>query len=114
MKEKKKLNFKILIPAIAIVILAIVVILALTRKDSITLEGNTESSGIPLNIDNYSNYLDVAVRCYPGGEKNGIFYSRIESSAEISGVSTNFNYKDVELVIEVYGTYTPTEVIRFF
>lgn len=80
--------------------------------------GTPEDKSIELTLDNYETYLDVdgkyklTDRDTIGGllspEKAG--YKTIAADFTVKGVSGNFNYNDVEVVIELKGRYTDHHV----
>lgn len=111
-----KKNLKIIIPVImAIVILAIVGIIALT--------GNKK---IKLTMENYSNYLNVKITSAGIGTPLinryeskymgiGTFYPERQLQVKVEGISNNFNYENI--VIEVkfdsdYNVFNPNEEMR--
>ncbi|MBR2937742.1 MAG: hypothetical protein IKB80_04535 [Oscillospiraceae bacterium] len=94
-------------------ILALVMCLSLCACGSAS-KGST-SAEIELTLDNYQKYLQVDVSCSASGEGvrfmnpipgyTGPWYPEILSIVSTKGVSTNFNYNDVVVVIEISGTY---------
>lgn len=73
------------------------------------------SAEIELTLDNYQNYLQVYVSSNASGEYvrfmnpipgyTGPWYPEILNIVSTKGVSTNFNYNDVVVEIEISGTY---------
>ena len=68
-----------------------------------------EKQSIPLTLENYQDYLDIVVSCNVTGDgvkEDGyafLWYKDIECNAVISGVSSNFNYNNVVVEIQIVG-----------
>lgn len=109
-QEKKKLNMKIIIPVIiAIVVIAIVGIIIIKNNSNSTDSSSIYNSSITLDKNNYSNYLDISVKYVPTGNAkvrgNSVYYPEIHGNVNITGASSNFNYENVEVVLQLSGDY---------
>lgn len=95
-QEKKKINLKIIIPIILVVIIAIV---------GIVLNKNNT---IKLNMENYTKYLNVqaTVLGSTSDEYIGNFYKKSSLFVKARGTSNNFNYNDIVIQVEFTGTIT--------
>ncbi|MCD8036115.1 MAG: hypothetical protein LUE88_01845, partial [Clostridiales bacterium] len=75
-------------------------------------QGSASDNSIELNVDNYTQYLVVDGGYQAGGNAVAFsgysfnFYDAITCRVEISGASTNFNYNDVEVTVQIMGTYS--------
>lgn len=63
-------------------------------------EKEEDDNSIELTLDNYADYLDVEYTC---NERNS---DEIRYTVNVTGVSTNFNYNDVELTVKIEGGYS--------
>lgn len=79
------------------------------------------TKSISLTLDNYTDYLEVSGSYNMGGsprkdKQHGTLYPEIETNIDVEGVSSNYIYNDVEIVVKISGTYTefpnPTEYYR--
>ena len=107
-KEKKKLNFKIIIlVAIGLILISALIIFLLANKS------------ITLTQDNYSSYLQISPIVTPSGQftvrldtnyNTGMMYnstenqySKVQMSVNSKGLSDNFIYEDVEIEVHFQG-----------
>lgn len=68
-----------------------------------------------LTLDNYEKYLEVNMSCSESGDGvrfmnpvlgyTGSWYPQISGRVKVSGVSSNYDYNDVVITVEISGTY---------
>lgn len=74
--------------------------------------GEKTNNSIELTLDNYSDYLKIYVSHDVSGDAIKIegfsspFYDQVITYAVAEGVSSNFNYEDVEIVLEPTVEYS--------
>ena len=111
-QEKKKLNFKIIIPVvIAIVVLAVVGIVVLNTNKTITLTNDnyeqylkiTSSVNAPFDSQ-YKVYLGINYLNNSNQVSTEEEYKSVLMSGGARGLSSNYIYEDVEITIHFYGT----------
>lgn len=100
---------KTIVKKLCTICLAIIVITNLTGCQSASTEEKVENNSITLTVDNYSDYLDVVATCnvtgYAPSEYSDAYGNALTSTLSVTGASSNFNYENVVVEIEVYGTY---------
>lgn len=77
-------------------------------------ETETEkSNGIELTLENYEDYLNVTTQVTHTGQGYKLtgladpYYKQIASTLNVEGVSSNYNYEDVEVEAIITVVYTP-------
>lgn len=98
------------------VIVAIVVIVIITII--------TSNKGIELTMENYSKYLNITISCFNDGDRmqskewgqinstlkksksiSWSFYPQMSLNVHVNGVSSNFNYENIEIIVQFTGEY---------
>ena len=72
----------------------------------------TKADEITLTTENYKDYLTVTPHCGPYGTETIVGGKRycpgVWTEVNVEGVSDNFNYNDVSIVVKIYVTFEKT------
>ena len=92
--------------------------LLLAAALSLSLAACGGSNSIELTLENYEDYLTINPYGSQSGDEIWLsttygstlrWHSEIQCGAKIEGTSTNFNYENVVIELELYGTYEANE-----